>query len=140
MTEERSTEVGVARLTKDELLAGSDFVSIHLKLGDRSRRLIGAAELARMRSTAYLINTSRSAIVDTGALLDAVRSGTIAGAGIDVFDEEPLPAEHPLRNEPRILTTPHIGYVTDQTYRIFYPQAVDAIEAWVAGDAIRVLN
>ena len=140
LTAERCAEVGVEHARKAELLARSDVVTIHLKLGERSIGIVGADDLAQMKSTAYLINTSRGPMVDTDALLEAVRNGTIAGAGIDVYDAEPLPADHPLRSEPRILTTPHIGYVTEQTYEVFYPQAVDAIEAWAAGEPIRILT
>jgi phosphoglycerate dehydrogenase-like enzyme len=125
---------------KAGLLARSDFVTIHLRLSDRTRGLIGATELATMKPTAYLINTSRSPIVDTDALLTAVRGGRPAGAALDVFDSEPLPPDHPLRSEPRIVPTPHIGYVTRQTYEVFYPQAVEAIEAWAAGDPIRQIT
>jgi len=92
-----------------------------------------------MKPTAYLVNTSRGPIVDEQALLDAVRSGTIRGAAIDVFDHEPLPADHPFRTEPRIIATPHVGYVTEGTYRIFFPEAIESIRAWQSGDPIRVL-
>jgi phosphoglycerate dehydrogenase-like enzyme len=140
LTSDRCAEVGVEHVTKADLLARSDVVTIHLKLGERSMGIIGADDLAQMKQTAYLVNTSRGPMVDTEALLEAVQTGIIAGAGIDVYDTEPLPPDHPLRFEPRILTTPHIGYVTEQTYKIFYPQAVDAIEAWHAGEPIRVLT
>lgn len=107
LTKERAEEVGVELAgSKEELLAGSDFVSVHLALGERTRGLVGAAELALMKPTAYLVNTSRAAIVDQAALLAALHEGRIAGAGVDVFDIEPLPADHPMRTAPRLLATP----------------------------------
>lgn len=140
LTPERAAEVGARQLRFEELLATSDFASIHLRLSDRTRGLIGARELALMQPGSYLVNTSRAPIVDTGALLDAVRSGVIAGAAIDVHDDEPLPPDHPIRNEPRILPTPHIGYVTRETYQVFYGQAVEDIVAWQTGTPVRVLT
>lgn len=140
LTDERAAEVGVQLVDKPTLFADSDFVTVHLRLSPRSRGLIGRSALAQMKPTAYLVNTSRGPIVDSDALLDAVRSGGIAGAAIDVFDEEPLAADDPYRSEPNILATPHIGYVTEQTYRIFYEAVVEDIEAWLAGEPVRVLN
>ena len=140
LTSERTAEVGVEPVDKETLFADSDFVTVHLKLSERSTGLIGAEEIALMKPTAYLVNTSRGQIVETDALLDAVRAGRIAGAAFDVFDIEPLPVEHPIRTEPRILATPHIGYVTAQTYRIFYEAAVEDVEAWLSGSPIRVLG
>lgn len=140
LTAERCAEAGAVGVDKRELLARADFVTIHLRLSDRTRGLIGAQELAAMKPTAYLVNTSRSPIVDTGALLAAVQGGRPAGAALDVFDTEPLPPDHPLRTEPRIIATPHVGYVTRQTYEVFYPQAVAAIEAWAAGSPIREIT
>jgi phosphoglycerate dehydrogenase-like enzyme len=140
LTAARAAEVGATLVTKDELLARSDVVSIHLVLGDRSRGLLGAAELARMKRTAYLINTSRGPIVDEGALVAALRQGTIAGAGLDVFDEEPLPLDHPLRHLPNTVLTPHLGYVTEEGYRIFYGQALEDVKAWLGGQPVRTLR
>ncbi len=140
LTADSASKVGAALVTKEELLSSSDFVTIHLRLSDRTRGMIGAAELALMREDAYLINTSRGPIVDQGALLDAVRARTIAGAALDVFDEEPLPADHPYRTEPRIVATPHVGYVTRESYRVFYEGAVESIRAWRDGSPIRVLT
>jgi phosphoglycerate dehydrogenase-like enzyme len=140
LTQDRSDEVGVDLVSKDELLGRSDFVTIHLKLSDRTRGLVGAGEFSSMRSTAYLVNTSRGPIVDETALLDAVRSGVIAGAALDVFDEEPLPAGHPFRSEPRIVATPHVGYVSRESYQVFYDGVVAAIEAWRDGEPIRLLT
>ncbi|QKW54249.1 D-2-hydroxyacid dehydrogenase family protein [Streptomyces buecherae] len=141
LTPERAAEVGVAHAgTREELLSGSDFVSVHLALGGRTRGLLGAAELALMKPTSYLVNTSRAAIVDQEALLAALHAGTIAGAAVDVFDEEPLPADHPLRTAPRLLATPHLGYVTRGNYRRYYGQAVENIRAYLAGAPIRRLE
>ncbi|MFE2924348.1 D-2-hydroxyacid dehydrogenase family protein [Streptomyces goshikiensis] len=140
LTGERCAEVGVTRAaSKEELLAGSDFVSVHLALGERTRGLIGAAELDLMRPGAYLVNTSRAAIVDQEALLGALREGRIAGAGVDVFDSEPLPADHPMRSAPRLLATPHLGYVTRDNYATYYGQAVEDIKAFLDGEPVRVL-
>jgi phosphoglycerate dehydrogenase-like enzyme len=136
----RATEVGATLVTKDELLARSDVVSVHLVLSDRTRGLLGARELARMKPTAYLVNTSRGPIVDEAALVDAVRKGTIAGAGLDVYDEEPLPLDHPLRNLPNTVITPHLGYVIEEGYRIFYGHALEDVKGWLAGQPVRVLK
>lgn len=140
LTRERAEEVGVepAR-TKEDLLAGADFVSVHLALGERTRGLLGPAELALMKPTAYLINTSRAAIVDQDALLAALHEGRIAGAGVDVFDIEPLPAGHPMRTAPRLLATPHLGYVSRANYATYYGQAIEDIQAYLTGTPIRRL-
>jgi phosphoglycerate dehydrogenase-like enzyme len=139
LTAERCEAIGVRQVTKQELLTDSDFVTLHLKLGPRSVGVIGAADLFVMKPTAYLVNTSRGPLVDTEALVAALDEGAIAGAALDVFEPEPLPVDHPLRHHPKILPTPHIGYVTEQTYEIFYPEAVEDIEAWRDGSPIRVL-
>ncbi|MEU9989886.1 D-2-hydroxyacid dehydrogenase family protein [Streptomyces sp. NPDC048045] len=141
LTEERADEVGVRlALSKEELLTSSDFVSVHLALGDRTRGLLGAAELALLKPTAYLVNTSRAAIVDQDALLAALHEGRIAGAGIDVYDVEPLPAGHPMRTAPRLLATPHLGYVSRANYERYYGQAVEDIRAYLDGAPLRVLG
>lgn len=141
LTEERTDEVGATlAASKEDLLASSDFVSVHLALGDRTRGLIGAAELALMRPTAYLVNTSRAAIVDTDALLAALRTGALAGAATDVFDIEPLPAGHPVRTAPRLLATPHLGYVSRANYETYYGQAVENIRAFLDGQPVRRLG
>jgi phosphoglycerate dehydrogenase-like enzyme len=127
-------------VTKPELFSQADVVTVHYKLGERSVGLVGAAELAMMKPTAYLINTSRGPIVDTAALVAALRSGSIAGAGLDVYDTEPLPLSHPLRRLPNVVLTPHLGYVTDDTYAVFYGEAAEDISAFVKGEPIRVLN
>ncbi|HWN31560.1 MAG TPA: D-2-hydroxyacid dehydrogenase family protein [Pseudonocardia sp.] len=141
LTEARAAEVGVRRAgSKAELLATSDVVSIHLVLSDRSRGLLGADELALLRPTAYLVNTSRGPIVDESALVEALRAGRLAGAGLDVFDVEPLPADHPFRTLPTVLALPHLGYVTQQGYQIFYREIVEDISAYLAGSPIRTLS
>ncbi len=128
------------RRSKDELLTRADIVTIHLVLSDRTRGLLGARELGLMRPTAYLVNTSRGPIVDEGALIATLRAGAIAGAGLDVYDEEPLPPDHPLRRLPNTVITPHLGYVTEETYQIFYSQALEDIRAFLAGAPVRVLS
>lgn len=141
LTDERCAEVGARRMaTLDELLAGSDFVSLHLVLGERSRGLIGRRELALMRPTAWLVNTSRGPLCDEEALLAAVRDGVIAGAALDVFGEEPLPPDHPMRTTPNVIATPHIGYVTGEAYAERYGQAVEDVVAWLDGTPLRVLT
>ncbi len=140
LTRERADEIGATLVTKEDLLARSDYVTIHLVLSDRTRGLLGAAELSSMKPTAYLINTSRGPIVDEAALVEAVGAGTIAGAGLDVFDQEPMAANHPLRNLENTVITPHIGYVTTETYAIFYGHALENIQAFLAGGPIRTIN
>ncbi|MEU0134292.1 D-2-hydroxyacid dehydrogenase family protein [Streptomyces sp. NPDC006296] len=141
LTPERAREAGAALMgSKEELLETSDFVSVHLVLGDRTRGLIGARELALMRPGSYLVNTSRAAIVDQDALLDALHRGAIAGAGVDVFDVEPLPADHPMRSAPRLLATPHLGYVSQANYATYYGEAVEDIRAYLDGEPVRRLG
>ena len=140
LTPEAAAEAGARAVSKDELLAGADVVSIHTRLSDRTNKLIGARELALMKPTAVLVNTSRGPIVDEDALLVALHEGTIAGAALDVYDVEPLPKDHPLRESPRTLLTPHLGYVSDGTYDVFYREAVEDIAAWLRGEPLRVLN
>ena len=140
LTDERAAEVGVRRVGKDELFATADVLTVHLVLSDRTRGLVGRDELAAMKSSAILVNTSRGPIVDEAALLEALHSCRIAGAGLDVFDAEPLATDHPLRSAPRTVLTPHLGYVTEQTYEIFFREAVEDVAAFVAGRPIRVLT
>ncbi|KAB2972815.1 D-2-hydroxyacid dehydrogenase family protein [Streptomyces sp. SS1-1] len=140
LTKEYADEVGVhLAASKEELLADSDFVSVHLALSDRTRGLLGAPELASMKRSAYLINTSRAAIVDQDALLAALHEGRVAGAAVDVFDVEPLPAGHPMRTAPRLLATPHLGYVSQANYATYYGQAVEDIRAYLDGSPVRRL-
>jgi phosphoglycerate dehydrogenase-like enzyme len=131
LTADAAQEAGARYLPRDEFFATADVMSIHLKLSERSRGLVGAAELSTMKKTALLVNTSRGPIVDEVALIDALRSRSIAGAALDVFDTEPLPADHPLRTLPNVLATPHIGYVADRPYRIFFRDAAAAIAEWL---------
>jgi phosphoglycerate dehydrogenase-like enzyme len=141
LTAERCAEAGVEFAgTLDALLEASDIVTIHLVLSERTRGLLGARELGLMKQGALLINTSRGPIVDEAALLQTLREKRIAGAGLDVFDREPLPADHPFRSLDNLLATPHIGYVTEEAYRMFYGQSVENIEAWLKGSPVRVLS
>jgi len=133
-------EAGAEPVEKMELFERSDVVSVHYKLSERSRGLVGAAELGAMKPSAYLINTSRGPVVDTDALLAALESGAIAGAGIDVYDTEPLPADHPLRSAPRTVLTPHLGYVTEDTYATFFGHAVENVLAYLDGAPVRVID
>ncbi|MEO1494004.1 MAG: D-2-hydroxyacid dehydrogenase family protein [Pseudomonadota bacterium] len=139
LTDEAAAEAGVRRVEKDALFAEADFLTIHYKLGKRSRGLVGARELGLMKKTAFLINTSRGPIVDTDALIATLEAGRIAGAGVDVYDLEPLAPDAPIRQAPNTILTPHLGYVTDGCYRGFYEQMVESIERWIAGDPVRVL-
>lgn len=140
LTAERAAECDATLVSKDELLARADILSIHLVLSARSRGLIGHQELNRMKPTAYVINTSRGPIVDEAALIAALQNGTIAGAGLDVFDEEPLPLDHPLRRTANTVITPHIGYVTEETYKVFFAETVENIQAFLKGAPVRVLH
>ena len=141
LDEGRAAAAGVERAaSKEALLEAGDVVSIHLVLGERTRGLLGEAELRRMRKSAYLVNTSRAPIVDQAALRRALAEGWIAGAGLDVFEIEPLPADDPFRRLPNVLALPHLGYVTRDNYRTYFTQTVDDIEAWLAGSAIRTLT
>lgn len=123
-----------------EVLAGSDIVSLHLSLTPQTHRIIGAAEIARMRPGAFLINTARGPLVDEAALIHALREKRLAGAGLDVYDVEPLPATHPFRTLDNVVTTPHIGYVTIEAYRRYFADAVEDIEAWLQGRPMRLLT
>jgi len=140
LTDERCAEVGVTRVGKDALFAESDLISIHLLLSDRTRGLVGRAEFSLMKPSAYLVNTSRGPIVDEGALVEALANNTIAGAGIDVYDTEPLPKDHPLRGLDNAVLTGHTGYVVRELYALAYGEAVEDIRAWMKGEPIRVLN
>ena len=137
---ERADGLGVRAVSKDELFSTADVVTIHYKLSERSRGLVGAAELEAMKPGSILVNTSRAGLVDTDALITVLEAGGIRGAGLDVHDEEPLPVDHRLRSTPRTVLTPHLGYVTEDTYRIFFTQAVEDIAAWISGEPIRVIG
>ncbi|RSM61260.1 hydroxyacid dehydrogenase [Amycolatopsis sp. WAC 01376] len=140
LTKEKADPHGVTAVSKEELFARADVLSVHLVLSDRSRGLVGAPELAAMKPTAMLVNTSRGPIVDEAALVDALRRKEIAVAALDVYDVEPLPSEHPLRTLDNVVLTPHIGYVTREAYEIFYRDAVEDIAAFQAGSPIRVME
>lgn len=140
LTQERADECGAELVTKEQLFAESDIVSVHLVLSKRSRGLVGADELALMRPTSWLVNTSRGPIVDEQALIDACREGRIAGAMLDVYDEEPLPSDHPLRTTPRLLLTPHTGYVVDASMRVWFEDVIEDLLAYADGQPIRVLS
>ena len=140
LTPEKCEEAGVDYVRREDLFRGADFLSIHLQLSPRTRGLIGAGELALMKPSAYLINTSRGPIVEEAALISALRDKRIAGAGLDVFDVEPLPLEHPLRKLDNVVLTPHLGYVVEQNYRAFFGGMVDDIRAFLDGEPVRVLT
>ena len=140
LTQERAESNGALLVSKDELLERSDIVTIHLRLSERTRGLIGARELALMKPTAYIVNTSRGPIIDESALISALKTGAIAGAGLDVFDMEPLPTDHPLLALDNVLLTPHLGYVTQETYRTFYGQTLENIRSFIQGKPQRVMN
>ena len=140
LTADAAAEVGVRRVEKDELFAQADVVSIHLVLSERSRGLVAARELGLMKPTAYLINTSRGPIVNEADLVDALKAETIAGAGLDVFDQEPPSPNHPLRTLENVTLTPHLGYATLDTLKAFYGDSLEAIEAFAAGSPIRMSN
>ena len=140
LTAERAAEFDAALVSKEDLLARADFITIHLILSGRTRGLIGAADLARMKPDAYLINTSRGPIVDEAALIAALAAKRIAGAGLDVYDIEPPPIDHPLRRLDNVVLSPHIGYVTGNTYRVFYGDMVEAIAGYLDGAPVRQLQ
>jgi phosphoglycerate dehydrogenase-like enzyme len=140
LTAERAAEHGVRRVEREELFATSDVVTVHLLWSRRTRGLIGADDFARMKPTALFINSSRGQIVQTQALVDALREGRIAGAGLDVYDQEPLPDDDPIRSLPRTVLTPHLGYVTRGTYEVFYGEAVEDVAAFLRGEPVRVLE
>jgi phosphoglycerate dehydrogenase-like enzyme len=139
LTPERCKEVGVEYVTKDDLFKNSDFLSIHVQLGERNRGIVTARELGLMKKTAYLVNTSRGPIVVESALLDALKNKQIAGAGLDVFDVEPLPLDHPFRKLDNVVLTPHLGYVSQQNYERYYPDIVENIRGFIDGKPVRVI-
>jgi D-3-phosphoglycerate dehydrogenase len=140
LTEEKAKAAGADYVSKDDLFRNADFVTIHLVLSDRSRGLVGAKELGLMKKSAYLINTSRGPIVDEKALIAVLQSKSIAGAGLDVFDIEPLPLDHPFRKMDNVVITPHLGYVSEQNYRKYFPDIVEDIRAWLDGKPVRVIE
>jgi phosphoglycerate dehydrogenase-like enzyme len=140
LTGERAAALGVRRVDKDTLLAESDVLSLHTVLSSRTQGIIGAAELARMKPTAYLVNTSRGPLVDEDALVAALRAGRLAGAGIDAFAEEPLAMDHPFRSAPNMVLTPHLGYVTEESLRIMYADVVEVIAGFIDGKKLREIK
>lgn len=140
LTPERAAAAGAHPVTKELLLETSDVVSIHLVLSDRTRGLLGTGEFARMKRGAILVNTSRGPIVDEAAMVAALRSRHLGHAALDVYDQEPLPAKHPLRELANVTLSPHLGYVTEDVFRMFYAGALEDIEAWLDGAPIRVMN
>lgn len=140
LTEEKAKAAGADYVSKGDLFHNADFVTIHLVLSDRSRGLVGAKELGLMKKSAYLINTSRGPIVDEKALIAVLNSKSIAGAGLDVFDVEPLPLDHPFRKMDNVVITPHLGYVSEQNYRKYFPDIVEDIRAWLDGKPVRVIE
>ena len=140
LTAERAAEAGARMVSKEELFRTADFVSIQLVLSDRSRGLVGAADLALMKPTAILVNTSRGPIVDEAAMLAALRSGKLGHAALDVYGMEPLPADHPLRKLDNVTLSPHLGYVSEDVYRTFWGDCVENVEAWLDGKPVRILN
>lgn len=140
LTPERTQPHGVRAVSKEELFATSDVITLHMPMSERSAGIVGAADIARMKGDAFLINTSRAPLVDEKALLEALRERRIGGYGVDVFEVEPLAADHPYRLLPNVLATPHIGYVTDENYRLFYGQSLENLEAWMGGTPLRVLD
>ncbi|MBV8768147.1 MAG: D-2-hydroxyacid dehydrogenase family protein [Hyphomicrobiales bacterium] len=140
LTAERAAKAGVERVEKEALFASADIVTVHMVLSDRSRGLVDADAIGAMKKSAYLVNTSRGPIVDMQALTAALAQRRIAGAAIDVYDEEPLPVEHPLRKLDNVVLTPHLGYVTEDNYRVAYGEALENVKAWLAGNPVRVLQ
>jgi phosphoglycerate dehydrogenase-like enzyme len=140
LTQEQAAEDGVTAADLDTLLRNSNVVSIHLGVNPQSIGLIGAAEFAKMKNTALLINTARAIVVDQKAMIEALHAGQIGGAALDVYDVEPLPKDHPLMSTPNVLLCPHLGYVMEENYRVSFPQALENIEAWLAGEPKRLIN
>jgi len=140
LTAERAAAQGVTAVSKEELFGTSDAITIHMPLSERSRGLIGAADLTRMKPTAFLVNTSRGPIVDEAALIDILRAGRIGGLGVDVYEIEPLPADHPFRHLPNVIATPHIGYVTREGYAVYLGDCVANARAYLEGKPTRVIS
>jgi phosphoglycerate dehydrogenase-like enzyme len=140
LTAEKANAGGADLVSKDDLFRNADFVTIHNVLSERSRGLVGAKELGLMKKSSYLINTSRGPIVDEKALIAALQAKSIAGAGLDVFDVEPLPLDHPFRKMDNVVITPHLGYVSEQNYRKYFPDIVEDIRAWLNGKPVRIIE
>lgn len=140
LTPERAASAGAERVEKDALMAEADVLTLHIVLSERSRGIVGAVDLARMKRSALLVNTSRGPLVDQAALIAALDEGRIAGAGLDVYDQEPLPPDHPILRAPNTVLTPHLGYVTEENYRVYFQCAVEAVEGYLEGRPVRVLT
>jgi D-3-phosphoglycerate dehydrogenase len=140
LTPEKAKEAGAEYVTKEDLFARADIVSLHVVLSDRTRGIVGAKELGLMKKTAYLVNTSRGPLIDEKALIATLQSKSIAGAGLDVFNVEPLPLDHPFRKMDNVVITPHLGYVAEQNYRKQYPDVLEDIRAWLDGKPVRVVT
>jgi phosphoglycerate dehydrogenase-like enzyme len=140
LTDERAAAAGARRVSKDELFRQSDFVTVHMRLSDRTERLVGAHEFGLMKPSAYFINTSRGEIVDEKALIEVLQQRRIAGAALDVYEVEPLPVDSPLRTLDNTILTPHIGYVSEAKLRMFYESMVEGVQAWLDGAPIRMLK
>jgi phosphoglycerate dehydrogenase-like enzyme len=140
LTGERAAEVGAMRVDKAALMAEADVLTLHIVLSERSRGIVGAEDIARMKRSAVVVNTSRGPLIDQAALIAALREGRIAGAGLDVYDQEPLPPDHPILSAPNTVLTPHLGYVTEENYRVYFQGAVEAVEGYLKGSPVRVLR
>jgi phosphoglycerate dehydrogenase-like enzyme len=140
LTEERCAELGVTKVTKDELVSSADVLGVFLVFSERSRNTLRAEEIAKMKRGAILVNVSRGPIVEEPALVDALRSGHLAGAGLDVFDREPLPVDHPFRSLDNVVVTPHVGYVTEDLFRTMWQRMAEDVAAYLAGVPIRVVT
>jgi len=140
LTPEKAENHGAMMVTKEELFSSADFITLHLVLSNRTKGIIGSRELGLMKPAAYIINTSRGPLIEEAALIDVLKNRKIAGAALDVFDEEPLPPSHPFRSLDNLLATPHIGFVTDTAYKIFYEDTVEDIAAWLGGNPVRKMN
>ena len=140
LTDARAAELGCRRVDKDTLFGTADVVSLHLLLSERSRGIVGTRELALMKPGAFIVNTARAALIDQDALVAALKAGTIAGAALDVYDQEPLPPDASILTAPNTILTPHLGYATSDSYQTYFPQILEDIEAWLAGEPVRVIG
>ena len=138
LTDEQAAAAGATRVSKEQLFRTCDFITVHYKLSARSTGIVGAADIALMKPTAYLLNTSRGPLIDEAAMIAAISDGRIAGAGLDVFDDEPLAPGHFFRTSPKVIVTPHVGYVSHENYVTYYAEMVENIEGWLAGKPVRV--
>ena len=140
LTDERAADAGVQRMSKDELFAQADIVTLHIVLSERSQGIVGAHELSLMKPTAYIVNTSRGPLIDEAALIDTLQNGRIAGAGLDVYHREPLGPDYPLYKLDNVVLTPHLGYVVEESFRAYYEDTVENILAWLDGKPLRLVN